>query len=102
MMACTSPALTWSVSPFRIFLPSTLTCRSSMARRGVREAAMSAHRAFQADGQQGLRLDREFHRQLPEHRFAEAAHDHVDRVLCARSEERRVGKECRSRWSPYH
>src|SRR3712207_7212458 len=25
----------------------------------------------------------------------------VDRPL-ARSEERRVGKECRSRWSPYH
>ena len=23
------------------------------------------------------------------------------RILC-RSEERRVGKECRSRWSPYH
>ena len=23
-------------------------------------------------------------------------------VLKARSEERRVGKECRSRWSPYH
>ena len=23
-------------------------------------------------------------------------------VLRARSEERRVGKECRSRWSPYH
>src|SRR2546429_9053150 len=22
--------------------------------------------------------------------------------MCARSEERRVGKECRSRWSPYH
>ena len=22
--------------------------------------------------------------------------------ICARSEERRVGKECRSRWSPYH
>ena len=21
---------------------------------------------------------------------------------CKRSEERRVGKECRSRWSPYH
>ena len=27
----------------------------------------------------------------------------VERVLAAiRSEERRVGKECRSRWSPYH
>ena len=23
-------------------------------------------------------------------------------VACVRSEERRVGKECRSRWSPYH
>ncbi len=23
-------------------------------------------------------------------------------VDCPRSEERRVGKECRSRWSPYH
>src|SRR2546430_12737002 len=23
-------------------------------------------------------------------------------VRCTRSEERRVGKECRSRWSPYH
>src|SRR5256885_15475267 len=25
-----------------------------------------------------------------------------DDVIRARSEERRVGKECRSRWSPYH
>ena len=24
------------------------------------------------------------------------------RVISLRSEERRVGKECRSRWSPYH
>ena len=23
-------------------------------------------------------------------------------IICTRSEERRVGKECRSRWSPYH
>ena len=23
-------------------------------------------------------------------------------INCVRSEERRVGKECRSRWSPYH
>src|SRR5258708_33607042 len=26
----------------------------------------------------------------------------ADTGLCSRSEERRVGKECRSRWSPYH
>ena len=25
-----------------------------------------------------------------------------DNAPVARSEERRVGKECRSRWSPYH
>jgi len=25
-----------------------------------------------------------------------------DILICMRSEERRVGKECRSRWSPYH
>ena len=27
--------------------------------------------------------------------------DHVENIFF-RSEERRVGKECRSRWSPYH
>ena len=26
----------------------------------------------------------------------------LDHCLSSRSEERRVGKECRSRWSPYH
>ena len=28
--------------------------------------------------------------------------DEADRRRSYRSEERRVGKECRSRWSPYH
>src|SRR2546422_1451260 len=28
--------------------------------------------------------------------------DEVDALSLTRSEERRVGKECRSRWSPYH
>ena len=28
--------------------------------------------------------------------------DKYNLVLAERSEERRVGKECRSRWSPYH
>ena len=31
-------------------------------------------------------------------RYAEV----LDSVVRSRSEERRVGKECRSRWSPYH
>src|SRR2546430_17535033 len=43
--------------------------------------------------------------------LAQACRDHYSRpvsfvlwIICelARSEERRVGKECRSRWSPYH
>ena len=28
--------------------------------------------------------------------------ERVDEDIANRSEERRVGKECRSRWSPYH
>ena len=28
--------------------------------------------------------------------------DHYAELQASRSEERRVGKECRSRWSPYH
>ena len=28
--------------------------------------------------------------------------EHKGRAIATRSEERRVGKECRSRWSPYH
>ena len=30
------------------------------------------------------------------------AFDRSDEEITYRSEERRVGKECRSRWSPYH
>ena len=29
-------------------------------------------------------------------------YEQVDEWVFLRSEERRVGKECRSRWSPYH
>ena len=31
-----------------------------------------------------------------------ATADATDVITFSRSEERRVGKECRSRWSPYH
>ena len=34
--------------------------------------------------------------------FVEIVSDAFKNVLKRRSEERRVGKECRSRWSPYH
>src|SRR2546427_11902001 len=44
-----------------------------------------AHRAVEADGAVGLGF-----------------HARGDGSARSRSEERRVGKECRSRWSPYH
>ena len=34
--------------------------------------------------------------------LTEALGDDFTLLDCYRSEERRVGKECRSRWSPYH
>src|SRR2546426_11945746 len=34
--------------------------------------------------------------------LARAARETDDSIRVLRSEERRVGKECRSRWSPYH
>src|SRR5256884_8355575 len=37
-----------------------------------------------------------------DHRHKELLHERVLAELVKRSEERRVGKECRSRWSPYH
>ena len=33
---------------------------------------------------------------------ADADHGDANSISASRSEERRVGKECRSRWSPYH
>jgi len=38
-------------------------------------------------------------RNVPEERAGDVLADHIEGL---RSEERRVGKECRSRWSPYH
>ena len=35
-------------------------------------------------------------------KFLHRHHSTIARELSRRSEERRVGKECRSRWSPYH
>src|SRR3712207_9405054 len=34
--------------------------------------------------------------------MAQAIDDGIPKLRIERSEERRVGKECRSRWSPYH
>src|SRR5574340_2460 len=44
-------------------------------------------------------------RRIPNEEVCEAAQKNADIMIAfasIRSEERRVGKECRSRWSPYH
>src|SRR5258706_10916334 len=55
--------------------------------------------------QAGL-LEQEFHGQVPARALAPGAVAELAgpgaHMLHERSEERRVGKECRSRWSPYH
>ena len=39
---------------------------------------------------------------LRENHITLGTYDRIDFTGFERSEERRVGKECRSRWSPYH
>src|SRR3712207_8174634 len=41
-------------------------------------------------------------RAAPDQRVIKALSHPLRYALLVRSEERRVGKECRSRWSPYH
>ena len=64
--------------------------------RHIPDAAVQAHVVERA----GLRVDR------VELMHLNRAHRHPDQgplfTRADRSEERRVGKECRSRWSPYH
>ena len=43
------------------------------------------------------RIIRDYYEQLNANKF-----DNLEEMDKFRSEERRVGKECRSRWSPYH
>src|SRR3712207_8200663 len=43
-----------------------------------------------------------FHKEEPPRATEQGLHRARQKVLTLRSEERRVGKECRSRWSPYH
>src|SRR3712207_9422541 len=73
-----------------------------------RWAPLYLHGLLGPDGRKSLqplaaRLGLKGHDQL-QHFIASPARDDAPwrEVLAGRSEERRVGKECRSRWSPYH
>ena len=40
--------------------------------------------------------------EMKEAKVVVSVYDENGKIATGRSEERRVGKECRSRWSPYH
>ena len=74
---------------------------------GVLRGAAVQSRSFQRDvaraRQQLVQLDRTRIREREIRIRHSAAMRNIRNVRrSARSEERRVGKECRSRWSPYH
>src|SRR2546430_7088675 len=66
--------------------------RSTTTRSGGSSSSVSTPRNL---GASAMPLPRRFYQ-----RSARAVAK--DLLGCVRSEERRVGKECRSRWSPYH
>src|SRR3712207_6176193 len=61
---------------------------------------------LEAEREQGITIDVAYrYFATPKRKFIIAdtpGHEQYTRNMVTRSEERRVGKECRSRWSPYH
>src|SRR3712207_7512653 len=75
---------------------SSDVCSSDLPNAPVAQAAREETARLHAGDPENLRLWRTF---MP------ACTEEINRIyrrLDIRSEERRVGKECRSRWSPYH
>src|SRR2546421_3693025 len=77
------------------------TCALPIFRRGHRELAYRNARQF-LHHPALLVGERLLQRRLPLRRRHPWANHDTLAAEGARSEERRVGKECRSRWSPYH
>ena len=65
---------------------------SEMERSGLRAAVLAEEGCMQYD----------YYRPLAEENCVLLVEHWRGRAALDRSEERRVGKECRSRWSPYH
>ena len=71
-----------------------MVCAGAATGRSTKIALRLLDVSFAAQALEGVKME-----------LRDAAFDLVESVECftdARSEERRVGKECRSRWSPYH
>src|ERR1022692_1205422 len=78
MMACTSPAFRTKSMPLRISRPATLACRFLISSNDI---VSLSDASFETDSKQLLGFHGELHGQLAEDLFAEAVHDHGDRVF---------------------
>ena len=84
------------------FLFATLSLAAAMSLNAAVHATVNGSDitdkdiAFTLATMPGVTLE-----QLPKDTQKKVIDETISRKLC-RSEERRVGKECRSRWSPYH
>src|SRR3712207_7564667 len=70
------------------------TCALPISRPGKRKMVFSKPVPSELEAMQAVAAARRDARHVPA--------DWRARLGAVRSEERRVGKECRSRWSPYH
>src|SRR2546427_12527450 len=84
-------------------LPATFWERSMITKPRDRDVVCHAS-AWDVDGKDDLRV--KMCMRVTGEDFVvihhELGHNFYQRAYKSRSEERRVGKECRSRWSPYH
>src|SRR3712207_2006633 len=88
---------------------ASLASAASEQVRAIVEAAEQSAAAIERDAEQQaqrIRAEAEREAEQTDQEAVERSREHVSRVqeqaTLMRSEERRVGKECRSRWSPYH
>src|SRR3712207_9288901 len=73
-----------------------------LAARGQREAAIEVVQQKQEAQTQLAEIEARIEEAQRNSQEMEQAFRDQERRYNDRSEERRVGKECRSRWSPYH
>src|SRR5258705_2507417 len=88
---------------------SSDVCSSDLSTHGVFEEEIRTlcEMVHRAGGQvyiDGANLNAQVGLARPADYGADVSHLNLHKTFCIphRSEERRVGKECRSRWSPYH
>src|SRR5688572_32442121 len=77
---------------------SSDVCSSDLDARHISQPPAIQHDSSRASGREGEQLDLGGDGVSRRERALERDHQ----IRTVRSEERRVGKECRSRWSPYH